>query len=48
MEAASAADRVADGLATQMVAAGGNAVVPQVSEYIGRLIVGAAVEEVAA
>jgi DNA (cytosine-5)-methyltransferase 1 len=35
-------DRDANGLAPRMVAAGGNAVVPQVAEYIGRLITGAA------
>lgn len=39
MEAARAADRVADGPTHRMVAAGGNAVVPQVAEYVGRLIV---------
>lgn len=39
LEAARAARGVADGLATGMVAAGGNAVVPQVAEYVGRLIV---------
>ena len=33
-----AGDRDADGAAAQMVAAGGNAVVPQVAEHIGRLI----------
>jgi len=38
LEAAGATDRVADGVATRMVAVGGNAVVPQVSEYVGRLI----------
>jgi DNA (cytosine-5)-methyltransferase 1 len=32
-------DGVAGGLAARMVAAGGNAVVPQVAEHIGRLIV---------
>jgi DNA (cytosine-5)-methyltransferase 1 len=41
VEAASASDRVADGTASRMVAAGGNAVVPQVAEHIGRLIVDA-------
>ena len=39
LEAARATDRVADGLSHRMVAAGGNAVVPQVAEYVGRLIV---------
>jgi hypothetical protein len=29
---------MADGLAGRMVAAGGNAVVPQVAEHVGRLI----------
>lgn len=32
-------DRVANGDAVRLVAAGGNAVVPQVAEYVGRLIV---------
>ncbi len=41
VEAARGADRVADGPAAGMVAAGGNAVVPQVAEYIGRLVVAA-------
>jgi DNA (cytosine-5)-methyltransferase 1 len=35
-------DRNADGLAGRMVTAGGNAVVPQVAEHIGRLVMGAA------
>lgn len=39
LEAARAVDRVADGSTRRMVAAGGNAVVPQVSEHVGRLIV---------
>ena len=39
MEAAGSPDRVADGVSTRMVAAGGNAVVPQVAELVGRLIV---------
>lgn len=34
-------DREVDGLAGRMVAAGGNAVVPQVAEHIGRLIIAA-------
>lgn len=38
LEAARSADRVADGPTHRMVAAGGNAVVPQVAEFIGRLI----------
>lgn len=46
VEASRSDDRDADGLAPRMVAAGGNAVVPQVAEYIGRLILSA--EEVAA
>lgn len=37
--ASRADDREADGDARRMVAAGGNAVVPQVAEHIGRLIV---------
>ncbi len=36
--ASSRSDRVANGTAVRLVAAGGNAVVPQVTEYIGRLI----------
>lgn len=36
------ADRVANGLAAELVAAGGNAVVPQVGEHIGRLIMAVA------
>ncbi|MEU4399758.1 DNA cytosine methyltransferase [Micromonospora orduensis] len=38
VETASRPDRVVDGLAAELVAAGGNAVVPQVGEYVGRLI----------
>ena len=38
VEAARRTDRVVDGLAAELVAAGGNAVVPQVAEHIGRLI----------
>lgn len=41
LEAARGADRVANGPTNRMVAAGGNAVVPQVAEHIGRLIVAA-------
>jgi DNA (cytosine-5)-methyltransferase 1 len=41
LEAASRPDRVADGSPRQMVKAGGNAVVPQVAEFIGRLVMGA-------
>jgi DNA (cytosine-5)-methyltransferase 1 len=37
-----ASDRDTDGLAGRMVEAGGNAVVPQVAEHIGRLILAAA------
>lgn len=48
MEAAARPDRVADGLARRMVAAGGNAVVPQVAEHVGRLIVAAGRAGVAA
>lgn len=39
MEASSSGDRVANGVAVRLVAAGGNAVVPQVAEYVGGLIV---------
>jgi DNA (cytosine-5)-methyltransferase 1 len=39
MEASRVSDRVANGLAVRLVRAAGNAVVPQVSEYVGRLIV---------
>lgn len=39
---AGADGRDVDGLAAEMVAAGGNSVVPQVSEYVGRLITGSA------
>ncbi|MEV4521453.1 DNA cytosine methyltransferase [Micromonospora tulbaghiae] len=38
VEAARRPDRVVDGLAAELVAAGGNAVVPQVAEHVGRLI----------
>lgn len=38
LAAADRVDRVADGLAVRLVASGGNAVVPQVAEHIGRLI----------
>ena len=48
LEAASRPDRVADGPPRQMVKAGGNAVVPQVAEFIGRLIVSAESGAVAA
>ena len=37
-----ASDRDADGLAAGLVAAGGNAVVPQVAEHIGRMILAGA------
>jgi DNA (cytosine-5)-methyltransferase 1 len=47
MEAASRRDRVANGLAVRMVAAGGNAVVPQVAEHIGGLIMAAEMERAA-
>lgn len=47
LEAARSANRVADGSTERLVAAGGNAVVPQVAEYPGRLIVAHA-EQVAA
>jgi DNA (cytosine-5)-methyltransferase 1 len=40
--AAGSDDRDADGLAPELVAAGGDAVVPQVAEHIGRLIMEAA------
>jgi DNA (cytosine-5)-methyltransferase 1 len=42
VEAACVDGRDADGAARRMVEAGGNAVVPQVAEYIGRLIMTAA------
>ena len=42
VEASRLDDRDADGVARQMVEHGGNAVVPQVAEYIGRLILAAA------
>jgi DNA (cytosine-5)-methyltransferase 1 len=48
LEAQCAPDGVAGGLAARMVAAGGNAVVPQVSEYIGRLVMAHYQSEVAA
>jgi DNA (cytosine-5)-methyltransferase 1 len=38
LEAAARPDRVPDGLAGRMVAAGGNAVVPALAEHLGRLI----------
>ncbi len=41
LETSRADDREINGLARRMVAAGGNAVVPQVAEHIGRLIVAA-------
>jgi DNA (cytosine-5)-methyltransferase 1 len=48
MEAARPAHRVADGPTHRMVAAGGNAVVPQVAEHVGRLILAADAERRAA
>jgi DNA (cytosine-5)-methyltransferase 1 len=42
VEAACIDDRDDDGLASRMVAHGGNAVVPQVAEHIGRMIMEAA------
>lgn len=47
MEAAARPDRVADGVARGLVGAGGDAVVPQVAEYVGRLIIAADRESVA-
>jgi DNA (cytosine-5)-methyltransferase 1 len=41
VEAARGDDRDVDGAASRLVAMGGNAVVPQVAEHIGRLIVAA-------
>jgi DNA (cytosine-5)-methyltransferase 1 len=42
LEASRSDDREADGSARWLVAAGGDAVVPQVAEHIGRLVMGAA------
>jgi DNA (cytosine-5)-methyltransferase 1 len=44
LEAAGSAGGVANGLSARMVAAGGNAVVPQVAEHIGRLLMEFAAE----
>jgi DNA (cytosine-5)-methyltransferase 1 len=43
LETSRSDDREVDGSARRMVTAGGNAVVPQVAEYVGRLITGVSV-----